>query len=273
MGIKRKFIGLGLLATLPFVLTSCGSYLFQKTNYSITANGRIDLNQYSYTGDRMLIGGGSVLPVGTAQNKPRNTTGKANIKLNSIFDGGNFSASGSYIDGDVRFNFKGLASNLVGIAYCGVGEGTPDTGGECGTFPTAAFGPIPMAGTNPNKTSPSSRDGGGLTKLKGGDCEQFTTFYESTNSAMPGTGLVIFRVCDAPASNQRTPVGTYTGNDYVTIWIPGDIGINDLNPYANYISGGSMAGEDSSTSISLSFPPTEPTGPAPTIYPSPVAAP
>ena len=55
-----------------------------------------------------------------------------------------------------------------------------------------------MSQLTPNGNSRPST--AGYTTYKGGACWQFASLYESTNPAIPGTGLVNFVVCDAPTS-------------------------------------------------------------------------
>jgi hypothetical protein len=244
MSSKKKLLGAAFAAAAMLLVAGCGAsvYYFAKTSISVTANGNINLNAYDNNGQHSF----STIGNDTPRVIPTNSNNKAKIKLNFSFDGGNLNANGSYSDGDVRFNFKGAADLMNAVGY-----------GRSGIKQNPLSQLIPTSNSRPSTS--------GYTTYKGGACWQFASLYESTNPAMPGTGLVNFVVCDAPSS---TSFSTYTGGDYVTVYV-GDFQTGELNPFANYYSGGTLSGEESSTSLNVKYPTTEPSATPTPIYPAP----
>jgi hypothetical protein len=270
MSTKKKIISGALAATLVLVLSACSTYYYvQNTTVSITANGSMNLSNFDDSPAHTLIGG-----LGGASRVSLNGNNTARIQLTNTIDGLNFNASGSYADGDVRFNFKGEAF--------------------VGCFPSCGS-PIK---TNLNKVvaglngSHRSNYQGGRLKDSGSTCTSFPSLYTSTNPNMPGTGFVVFNVCDAPMPGS-TPFGGgsyYEGSDYVTVYIPSSTN-GDLDPFGNYYSGGTLGvvappaptngvksgsrqgsqeeDKNSSTSVSVLYPATEPSATPTPIWPSP----
>ena len=240
------------IAVAALALSACGDSAYSNllTKVTAKASGTINLANYDP----------SISPFiddlnGAAQTTPLGSTGSAKIKLEASYDAGNWNVSGSYADGAVKFNFKGYALSLM-------------VGGFGGAGPLQGF---------------SGNGGGGPAQFTqtGGLCIPVLTSYVSTNSAKPGTGYAGFLVCDAAGPTLRTTAGPegdaeFTGDtDYVRVLIL-NTNTGDKNPYANYVSGGTMSGYKSSTfaSVSSSFDPTfspspmwpEPSG---TLLPSP----
>ena len=248
MSTKKKVLGAAFAAATLLLVAGCGSvYFFAKSSFTITASGNVNLTAYDNSIAHTFPGVGTNTP----RVIPANSKSKAKIKLSYSYDGGNLNVSGNYSDGDVRFTFKGSGDLLYS--------------GSCGISPSGCAG-INKNALNKMKANNSSRPSeSGLIVLKGGECQEVASLYESTNPAMPGTGLVAFVVCDAPTSSS---IGTYTGADYVTVYVP-DFQTGDLNPFANYYSGGTLSGDESSTSLITKTPAIQPSATPTPIYPSP----
>ena len=274
MSTMKKIISGALAASLVLVLASCSTaYYIRNLTFTVTANGSMNLSNFDDSESHTVIGGSG----GASRVTPLHGNNSAKIQLSSAIDGANVNVSGSYADGDVSFTFKGLADGYG----CLLG---------CSPIRTNMY-----KTTNGIVSSQGSNSGGGRLKVSGSTCVAFPSMYESTNRSMPGTGFVVFNVCDAPVLGAN-PVGTvgpgtfYTGSDYVTVYIPtSDTG--DLNPFANYYSGGTLGAvasrnitnssksgsrlesqeEDkkSSTSVSVLYPATEPSATPTPIWPSP----
>jgi hypothetical protein len=236
-------------------LTACGgptsAYFGVTTKLSATANGKIDLTSYDpnfayFTGAPFAVAGPRYIP--------RHSKGTAAIKLAATYDGGNWNVAGSYADGDVRFDFKGLA--LLGVlSGFGSNNSQPPTG-LSGIKPNSVM---------PDLTRPMRSDGSPSNRITtiGGACIPVVTHYISTNERTPGTGYALFLVCDAPQAGAS--VADYTGEDYVKVFIPANGNApGDKNPYGNYLSGGFMA-SDSATSVVAST-----GGSAPSATPTPL---
>ena len=236
------------IAVAALALSACGDSAYSNllTKVTAKASGTINLANYDP----------SISPFiddlnGAAQTTPLGSTGSAKIKLEASYDAGNWNVSGSYADGAVKFNFKGYALSLM-------------VGGFGGAGPLQGF---------------SGNGGGGPAQFTqtGGLCIPVLTSYVSTNSAKPGTGYAGFLVCDAAGPTLRQGVTPnvdedpwdFTGDtDYVRVLIPNsDTG--DKNPYANYVSGGTMSGYKSSTFASVSTTMGDPSFTPSPIWPEP----
>ena len=253
MRTTRMAGGVAAVAVAALALSACGNSAYSNllTKVTVKASGTINLNNYDP----------SISPYteslnGAAQTKDGiNSTGSAKINLNATYDAGNWNVSGSYADGAVKFNFKGyaLASVVGGIGGDGPLQGFSSNGGGY-----SGGGPAQMTQT-------------------GGLCIPVLTSYVSTNSAKPGTGYAGFLVCDAAGPTLRQGVTPnvdedpwdFTGDtDYVRVLIPNsDTG--DKNPYANYVSGGTMSGYKSSTFASVSTTMGDPSFTPSPIWPEP----
>lgn len=242
------------LGVLTLSLSACGvgptAYSGVTSKLSVTADGTIDLN--SYDPDFVYFEGNPIASPAGPRYIPNRSNGKAKIKLDASYDGGNWNVNGSYADGDVKFTFKGFA--LIGLL--------------------SQIGPLSNATENnlfmSDLTQPMQSDGSPTSRIKtnGGACVPVLTHYESTNRNAPGTGYAIFLVCDAP---RGASLSDYTGEDYVKVFIPENFnGPGDLNPYGNYLSGGFM-GRKSTTQVKASTGGAVPSAtPAPLQpYPSP----
>ena len=250
MSKKKKALGAALAAATLILVAGCSTavYFYAKSTFTITASGNVNLTAYDNSIDHTISGVG----VDTPRVIPANSKSKAKIKLSYSIDGGNINVSGNYADGDVRFTFKGSGDILLA--------------GSCGIGPNSCGAGINKNSLNKLTSNNSSRPSeSGLIVQKGGVCQTVASLYESTNPAMPGTGLVGFVVCDAPTSSS---IDTYAGADYVTVYVP-NYQSGDLNPFANYYSGGTVSGEESSTSITVKYPATVPSATPTPIYPSP----
>ena len=250
MRTTRMAGGVAAVAVAALALSACGNSAYSNllTKVTVKASGTINLNNYDP----------SISPYteslnGAAQTKDGiNSTGSAKINLNATYDAGNWNVSGSYADGAVKFNFKGYALSLMVGGFGGAGplQGFSSNGGGY-----SGGGPAQMTQT-------------------GGLCIPVLTSYVSTNSAKPGTGYAGFLVCDAAGPTLRTTAGPegdaeFTGDtDYVRVLIPNwDSG--DKNPYANYVSGGTMSGYKSSTFASISSTMGDPSFTPSPIWPEP----
>ena len=254
MRVSRMAGGVAAVAVTALALSACGGSAYSNllTKVTAKASGTINLTNYDP----------SISPFndslnGAVRTIPSSSTGSAKINLNASYDAGNWNVSGSYADGSVKFNFKGYALTAV---VCGV---------------------VPCVGAPLNVSSGNGGGGPAQFTQTGGLCIPVVTSYVSTNSQKPGTGYAEFLVCDAAGPTLRQaagPVGDaeFTGDtDYVRVLIL-NTNTGDKNPYANYVSGGTMSGYKSSTfaSFSSSFDPTfspspmwpEPSG---TLLPSP----
>jgi len=233
--VKRHTRALALIsaaAATAVVLSGC-AYKTLGTKVSTKADGNISLSSYR-TSD--YLGLGDFIPTGP-QITPGGSRGTAKVELDASLDGGNWNINGTYSDGAVRFTFKGFSAQDLYLNT----RTTADQ--EVSQIPT--------------------------TTSIGGRCESFRSNYLSTNAKMPGTGLVMFEVCDAPGSRSGgSPI--WQGPDYIQVFIP-DLGPGDANPYANYLSGGKVTGRERSSGVTNSrtapstvtiFTPT-PTWPAP----------
>ena len=254
MRVSRMAGGVAAVAVAALALSGCSSaYSTLLGKVSAKASGTINLANYNP----------SISPFndslnGAAQTKPSGYTGSAKISLSAVYDGGNWNVSGSYADGSVKFNFKGYALNAICQEIGACGFGAPLANGD--TPATSSMGP----GGPPQIT------------VTGGICIPVVTSYVSSNKAMPGTGFAEFLVCDAagPILRQNVnafglPVANFDfDTDYVRVLIPNwDTG--DKNPYANYVSGGTMSGYKSSTSASVSFTSGDPSFTPSPIWPEP----
>lgn len=273
MSTIKKIFSSALAGALVLVLAGCGTAYFAiNSTVTITANGLMNLSNFDDSGSHTAIGGSG----GASRVTPPGGNNTAKIQLSNIVDGLNANVSGSYADGDVKFTFKGEAF-VVGGCITNI----------CSPVRTN-MNKI-LSGISPSKSSNSN---GGRLKASGSTCISFPTLYESTNRSMPGTGIVIFNVCDAPVpGTDPSGVGNfYTGSDYVTVYIP-TMDTGDLNPFANYYSGGTLGavvqpvpasgvksisrpgsqGEEknSSTSVTIIYPATEPTATPTPLWPSP----
>ena len=249
MNKMKRFAGVAVLAAAAVLLAACSSgpsYLWQKTTLNVTAQGNINLANYTADMTDFGLGGGAprVIPAGS--------NGKAAISLAFTYDGGNWNAAGTYKDGAVQFKFKGYALEASGPLTCGLGP--------CGN----------AVNTAANRALSEVEHHGAVAR--GSACFPVVSHYESTNRAMPGTGWVVFVVCDAPV-NGATPIPlyNYTGPDYVQVYVP-FAQQGDQEPYAYYLSGGTLSGYGNSTSISVTAPTNFPSYSPTPIYPSPVGS-
>ena len=255
-----RLAGVAILATAALLLTACGSssYMALKTSLSVTAKGTMNLSGYSadstdVSSDAFDFG----IPTGAPRVIPAGSNGKATIDLAFTYDGGNWNVNGNYKDGAVQFKFKGYALFAAAELYmCGLGP--------CGSPINRSFASA-LSNSQPSGIS-----------LRGGSCVPVITHYESTNRAMPGTGYALFKVCDAPV-NGVTPLGnfpnggSYTGPDYVKVYIPFAMS-GDQEPFAYYLSGGTLSGRESNVSVSLTGPSIDPSYSPTPIYPSPTSS-
>jgi hypothetical protein len=271
----KKIISGVLAAALVVGLAACSTaYYVKNLTVTIIANGSMNLSNFDDSESHTVIGGTG----GASRVLPQHSNNTAKIQLSNVVDGLNANVSGSYADGDVKFNFKGEA----------------EAAGCFGTLCSPVRTSINKIMSGIARSQRSNSEGGRL-KVSGSTCVIFPSLYESTNPNMPGTGVVIFNVCDAPVLG-ATPVGTvgpgtfYAGTDYVTVYIP-TLDPGDLNPFANYYSGGTLGASsqpivtsgaksgsrqgsqeedrNSSTSVSILYPATEPTATPTPIWPSP----
>jgi len=268
----KKIISGALAAALVVGLAACSTaYYVRNLTVTITANGSMNLSNFSDSDSHTVL---SNFPA--SRVIPLNGNNTAKIQLSNTVDGLNTNVFGSYADGDVRFTFKGQGDSI----YCR----------GCSPVKTNMNKII-----NGVKRSQRSNSEDGRLKVSGSTCVTFTSLYESTNRNMPGTGFVVFNVCDAPVIGAN-PVGEanlgstfYDGSDYVTVYIP-TMDPGDLNPFANYYSGGTLGAvapvitngaksgsrqgsqeEDrsSSTSVTILYAATEPSATPTPIWPSP----
>lgn len=260
MRVSRMAGGVAAVAVTALALSACGGSAYSNllTKVTAKASGTINLANYDP----------SISPFndslnGAVRTIPSGSTGSAKINLNASYDAGNWNVSGSYADGSVKFNFKGYALSAIACGY-DVGPlclGAPLNGGQ------------PLA----DPTSGGSNAGGGPSQftVTGGLCIPVVTSYVSTNSQKPGTGYAEFLVCDAGGpvlrTNNASPTDglNFTGAaDYVRVLVP-NLDTGDRNPYANYVSGGTMSGYKSSTFGSISSTMGDPSFSPSPIWPEP----
>ena len=248
MRVSRMAGGVAAVAVTALALSACGGSAYSNllTKVSAKASGTINLANYDP----------SISPFndslnGAVRTIPSSSTGSAKINLNASYDAGNWNVSGSYADGSVKFNFKGYA-----LAALQGGLGAP------------------LNGSSSNGGGGYSGGGPAQFTQTGGLCIPVVTSYVSTNSQQPGTGYAEFLVCDAGGPTLRQAAGPagdaeFTGDtDYVRVLIPNwDSG--DKNPYANYVSGGTMSGYKSSTFASISSTMGDPSFTPSPIWPEP----
>lgn len=236
----KLFALIGAVVASAVALSGC-AYVQLALKVSAKADGTIKLSTYRDGG--LYVDGGpfsGAIPAGN-QITPGGSTGTAKIKLDASYDGGNWNVNGTYSDGAVRFAFKGY--NLIG-AYSDV------------------------------RTKADAQVNPYTSTQKGGLCVPVISNYISTNSALPGTGVVEFEVCDAPGSGSGSSP-QWTDPDYVGVFVP-DLGSGmDANPFANYLSGGTVTGSrgGSGTTVSVTSPNNVPSfDPTPT-WPAPGSSP
>jgi hypothetical protein len=238
----KLFALIGAVVASAVALSGC-AYQSLNIKISATADGDVDLSTYKAEG----IGG-----IGSAagdRTVPRKSTGTAKIKLSRVIEKGNINVSGSYSDGDVRFTFSGTPLTLISTVVSSM------------------------------RTAADSELDSYRSTTKGGECIPVITNYQSTNSRLPGTGIVIFRVCDAPGSSS-SPEPQWTEADYLSVYIPMETSdpsatSSDANPFGNYLSGGYVTGSrgGSGTSVSVTLPSSTPTFTPTPLFPAPSSAP
>ncbi|MCX6419280.1 MAG: hypothetical protein NTU50_07690 [Actinobacteria bacterium] len=233
----KVFALIGAVVASAVALSGC-AYLQLALKISAKADGNINLSTYRDSGIAGPLSG--AIPAGS-QITPGGSTGTAKIKLDASYDGGNWNVNGTYSDGAVRFKFKGY--NLL------------DTFSNLRTKADSEVNPY-------------------TSTQKGGLCIPVISNYISTNSAMPGTGVVEFEVCDAPGSGSGSSP-SWTDPDYIGVYVPYLGSGMDANPFANYLSGGTVAGYrgGSGATVRVTTPNSVPSySPTPT-WPSPGASP
>jgi len=213
MRTRTAGLSIGMVAASALLLSACGAgpaaKIAMTTKVSAEAKGYVDLTTFDPS-----VAPYEVLPVGSPRIVPGGSTGVARAHIHAKYDGGNWSVSGYWRDGEVQMKFKGYAlEELVGYGF--------------GTL-TGAEAQVRSAGSS-------------YQKSKGGMCLPVLTHYESTNSAKPGTGYAMILICDAPGpdSSVTGPPAEWDGADYVKVYIP-VVDSGDLNPFGYYLSGGGM---------------------------------
>ena len=66
---------------------------------------------------------------------------------------------------------------------------------------------------------------------------------------MPGTGVVVFLVCDNGGAGVGYVGGAWTDPDYIAVAIPDSRSGGDNSPFVFYESGGTVTGRGNSTSV------------------------
>jgi len=99
-----------------------------------------------------------------------------------------------------------------------------------------------------------------------GGCSSFVTYYTSTNSAYPGTGIAEIVLCDnGPETGPSSLYGNWANPDTVAVQVlpTRDGGLADASPYVGYSSGGTLP--NSKVSVVSAFTGVTPSATAPTI--------
>jgi hypothetical protein len=253
-----RLAGVAILATAALLLTACGmpSTIAMKTTLNVTAKGSVNLADFAISTDASSDATDpyyfGAVPQGSPRVIPAGSNGKATIDLAFTYDGGNWNVNGSYKDGAVQFKFKGLALEL--FAGCNFFS-------NCSSIRNATNNAFSQVQNN-------------RLTAKGSTCVPVVSHYESTNRSMPGTGWVMFEVCDGLVQGATgvQAFGYYSGPDYVKVYSP-FVGSGDQEPFAYYLSGGTLGSrENGGTSISVTSVNFTPSYSPTPIYPSPTGS-
>jgi hypothetical protein len=221
--MKRNALYAATVAAAGLLLSACApSYVLSGVEVQSSASGKVDLTTFSgsFVGDSVRTIAG--------QNTTASVTAKAN------YTKGNWDISGTWSDGFVKFRFTGVALSFGVLS--GTAAAAADTNAALAAF-----------------SQSSSNYGGSWVS---GGCMPFPTYYTSTNSNYPGTGVAIVVLCDQGPGAGFGFLGegnvVWTDPDYVAVYIPDttDMGpMSDNSPYRYYTSGGYMTGRKSVVSV------------------------
>ena len=168
-----------------------------------------------------------------------NTT--ARVSTDATYLDGNWKIKGSWSDGFVRFKFSGWAlDSWAANNY--------------------ANNAAPNQALNRADGDRKPRD------WVSGGCSSFVTYYTSTNSAYPGTGIAEIVLCDnGPSTGPSSLYGNWPNPDTVAVRVlpTREGGLADASPYVGYSSGGTLP--NGKVSVLSAFTGVTPSATAPTI--------
>lgn len=213
--MNKKMLTVLAAGLITTVVSACApTYVGVGTQIQVTANGRVALANYN-----PAYGIGDL-----NQRAVAGSNTSADVTMNASYDQGNWVINGTWKDGFVRFKFKGIA--------------------------LASYGPLsaPQAALSNSIQTMSSHSENSVAWVNGG-CMPVLSYYESTNPTMPGTGAVVFIVCDNSGAGIGYNGSPWIDPDYIAVAIPDTRSTGDNSPFVFYESGGTLTGRGNSTSV------------------------
>ncbi len=221
----KKITAVAALAIAAGMLAACSapsslpSYEAIGFNGKASAEGAVTLQTVTFV--PMILAGDPVIRTKGGENAT------ASIEATANFTNGTWQINGSWRDGFVKFKFQGWAYETV-LANEACGPGLPCSG----SAPLIA------------QTAPSEH---GRSAISGG-CANFFSYYTSTNSRYPGTGIAEITLCDNGPGNGFSGDVWATSPDTVAVVVVNtrdgciySCTRSDASPYVGYSAGGTMS--------------------------------
>ncbi len=225
----KKITAVAALAIAAGMLAACSapsslpSYEAIGFNGKASAEGAVTLQTSTVV--PMVLSSGTVIRTKGGENAT------ASIEATANFTNGTWQINGSWRDGFVKFKFQGWAGETVlANTLCGY---VPQIQQVCdGSAPLLA------------QTAPSEH---GRSAISGG-CANFFSYYTSTNSAYPGTGIAEITLCDNGPGNGFSGDVWATSPDTVAVVVVNtrdgcaiSCTRSDASPYVGYSAAGTMS--------------------------------